>query len=131
MACLQQRPTGTRQAIVLYIDGGGDKTGVSAAWAVTIFDVSAEGWSLMGYIAAPVITEVADPQFIGASSTGSGSAEMSAEARAAIFVFARGFTVPIFVRYDSVTAAALAESTANPRVHVRLACVSAVLWAAV
>ena len=85
----------------------------------------------MGYVAATVETSPEHEQYIGAKSCGSGAAELSAKALAAVAVLAMRFTVPVIVRYDSITAASLAQSVANPTVHPELTVVAAVLWTVV
>ena len=131
LRCLQHRPLGRKRALVLYVDGGGQKMDVAASWAVTVLLATDCGWTLVGYAAGLVVTEALHPQYIGATTTGSGAAELSAEAWAAMVALSLDMQLPVIVRYDSITAAMLAQARASPRVHQRLSDVAAVLWCAV
>ena len=115
----------TRHKVVsLYIDGGGKHAdeGMAPSWAVVVLLSFNGKCHFAGYLANLVHTCPNDPQFLGADSATSGSAELSAQLFAALWVIANPLGLPcnvdINVYYDSVVAAGLSMAWYSPRRHV-------------
>ena len=80
----------TTLAYVIYVDGAGEKPSLPGSWALAIFRITAAGWHTMGWIAGRTVTEPWGNQYIGATSSGSGAGEFSAQVWAALAVLALG-----------------------------------------
>jgi ribonuclease HI len=122
-------PTITKALI--YTDGSGAHGDNEAAWAIAILMHDGAQWAVLGWNAGLAPTDHPDPFYIGASSNTNGAAEVSAiawAALAALSLFTNFPNLDTEIRYDSQTAAILANSQALSKKQPLLAAISSTLW---
>ena len=97
----QSVPTGYLEKCQIYVDGTGDTAdGAVPAWAIVVFEVfSCGNYRCNGMLNGVVETDPKHPFYIGMKHAAVGSAELSAQIWATLYVFQTSYQV-VEILYD-------------------------------